>query len=52
MTTMHIDEHPLTQRKIQFIGIGVNKLTLENINIIHRQTTITLLAALSAGTKT
>ena len=26
MTTMPIDNHPLTQRRLQFIGIGVNKL--------------------------
>ena len=30
MTTMPIDDRPLTQ----FIGIGVNKLTLKSINII------------------
>ena len=34
MTTMSTDNHPLTQR-LQFIGIGVNKLTLQNINIIQ-----------------
>ena len=35
MTTMPIDNHPLTLRKLQFIGISVNKLTLESINIIQ-----------------
>ena len=35
MTTMPIDNHPLTQRRLQFIGIGVNKLTLKIINIIQ-----------------
>ena len=35
MTTMHIDNHPLTQRRLQFIGISVNKLTLKNTNIIQ-----------------
>ena len=35
MTTMHIDNHPLTQRRLQFIGISVNKLTLKSINIIQ-----------------
>ena len=35
MTTMPIDNHPLTQRRLQFIGISVNKLTLKNINIIQ-----------------
>ena len=35
MTTMHINNHPLTQRRLQFIGIGVNKLMLESINIIQ-----------------
>ena len=34
MTTMSIDHHPLTQRRLQFIGSGVNKLTLKSINII------------------
>ena len=34
MTTMPIDNHPLTQRRLQLIGIGVNKLTLKSINII------------------
>ena len=34
MTTMPIEDHPLTQRRLQFIGIGVNKLTLKSINII------------------
>ena len=48
MTTMPIDDRPLTQRRLQFIGIGVNKLTLKSINIINT----TLLAALSAGIKT
>ena len=28
MTTMPIDNHPVTQRRLQFIGIDVNKLTL------------------------
>ena len=27
MKTMPIDNHSLTQRRLQFIGIGVNKLT-------------------------
>ena len=35
MTTMPIDNHPLTQSWLQFIGIGVNKLTLKSINIIQ-----------------
>ena len=35
MTTMSIDNHPLTQRRLQFIGISVNKLTLKSINIIQ-----------------
>ena len=52
MTAMPIDNHPLTQRRLQFIGISVNKLTLKNIYIINRQATTTLLAALSAVTKT
>ena len=35
MTPMPIDNHPLTQRMLQFIGICVNKLTLKSINIIQ-----------------
>ena len=35
MTTMLIDNHPLTQRRLQFIGFGVNKLTLKSIDIIQ-----------------
>ena len=35
MTTMPIDNHPVTQRKLEFIGISVNKLTLKSINIIQ-----------------
>ena len=35
MTTMPIDNHPLTKRRLQFIGISVNKLTLKSINIIQ-----------------
>ena len=35
MTTMPIDNHPFTQRRPQFIGISVRKLTLKSINIIQ-----------------
>ena len=35
MTTMPIDNYPLTQRRLQFIGICVNKLTFKSINIIQ-----------------
>ena len=35
MTTMPIDNHPLTQRRLPFIGISVNKLTLKSIDIIQ-----------------
>ena len=33
MTTMPIDNHHLTQRRLMFIGIGVNKLTLKSIDL-------------------
>ena len=49
---MPIDNPHFTQRKLRFIGISVNNLTLKSINKYNRQTTTTLLAALSAGTKT
>ena len=35
MAIMPIDNHPLTQRRLQFIGISVNKLMLKSINIIQ-----------------
>ena len=35
MTTMPIDNHPLTQKKLQFIVRVVNKLALKSINIIQ-----------------
>ena len=35
MTTMSIDNRPLTQRSLQLIGICVNKLTFKCINIIQ-----------------
>ena len=35
MTTITIDNQPLTQRRLQFIGIGVNKLMLKSIDIIQ-----------------
>ena len=35
MITMSIDNHLLTQRRLQFIAISVNKLTLKNTNIIQ-----------------
>ena len=50
MTTMPIDNYPLTQRRLQLIGIGVNKLTLKSINILQSSNNYNILAALSAGT--
>ena len=47
MTTMPIDNHPLTPKRLQFIDINVTELTLKSINIIQSSTT-----ALSAGTQT
>ena len=35
MTTMPIDNHPLTLKRLQFIGISVNKLKFKSINIIQ-----------------
>ena len=35
MITMSIGNHPLTPRRLQFIGISVNKLTLKSINVIQ-----------------
>ena len=35
MTTMPFDNHPLTRKRLQFVGIGVNKLTLKIIDIIQ-----------------
>ena len=46
MTTMTIDNHPLTQRRLQFIGISVNKLTLKGINIIQLSTNYNIVSSL------
>ena len=35
MTTMPIDNHPLTQKSLQLIDISYNKLRLKSINIIQ-----------------
>ena len=35
MITMSIDNHPLTQKRLQFIGISVKKLTFKSINILQ-----------------
>ena len=35
MTTIPFDNHLLTKRRLQFIGMSVNKLTLKSINIIQ-----------------
>ena len=35
MTTMRIDNQPLTQRRLRFLGINVNQLTLKSLNIIQ-----------------
>ena len=35
MKTIFIDNHPLTQRRLQFMGFGVKKLTFKAINIIQ-----------------
>ena len=52
MTAMPIDNYPLTQRRLQVIGIGVNKLTLKSIDTIQSSNNYNILAALSAGAKT
>ena len=35
MTTMPIDNHPLTHRRLKFIEFGVNKLTFKTSYIIQ-----------------
>ena len=35
MTTMHIHNYPITQRRLQFIGLSVIKLTFKSIIIIQ-----------------
>ena len=35
MKTVPIENHPFTQRRLQFIGISVKKFTLKSINIIQ-----------------
>ena len=46
MTIMPIDNHPLTQRRLQFIGISVNKLTRKSINIIQSSNNYNLVSSL------
>ena len=46
MTTVPIDNDPLTQRRLQFIGISVNKLTLKSINIIQSSNTYNIVSSL------
>ena len=48
---MLIDKHSLTERRLQFIDIGVNKLMLKSINIIQLPNNYNIVV-LSAGTKT
>ena len=46
MTTMTIADLPLTQERLQFIGIGVNKLTLKSIyNIIQSSDTYNIVSS-------
>ena len=46
MTTMPNDNHPLTQRRLQFIGISVKKLTLKSINIIQSSNNYNIVSSL------
>ena len=48
MTSMPIDNNPLTQRRLQFIGISVNKLTLKSIDIIQSSDNFNIVSSLSA----
>ena len=52
MTTMSIDNNPLSQGSLQFIGISDNKLKFKSINILNIQKVAALFEALSAGTET
>ena len=45
MTAMPIDNYPLTQRRLRFIGIGVNKLTLKNTDIIQSPNNYTIVSS-------
>ena len=49
MTNMPIDNHPLTQRRLQFIGISVNKLTLKSINIIQLSNNYNIVSSFICG---
>ena len=44
MATMPINNHPLTQSRLQFIGISVNKLTFKSINIIQSSNTYNIVS--------
>ena len=47
MTTMPVNSHPLTQRRLQFIGIGVNKLMLKSIDIIKSSNNYNIVSSLT-----
>ena len=49
MTTMPMDNHPLTYRWLQFIGISVNKLTLKSINIIQSSNNYNIVSSFICG---
>ena len=51
MASMFINDRPLV-KQIMLIGLSSDKLLHFGVNVVHLQTTTTLLAAFSAGTKT
>ena len=46
MTTMPIDNLPLTQRTMQFIGIGANKFTLKSNIVIQSSNNYNIISSL------
>ena len=46
MTSMPIDSHPLTQRRLQFICIGLKKLTLKSNDIIQSSNNYNIVGSL------
>ena len=51
MTTMPIDNHPFTQRRLKFIGVGVNKLMLKGIDKIQSSNNYNVVISFICWTK-
>ena len=48
MANMRIENHPLTQRRLQFICININKLTLKSIDMIQSSNNYNIVCSFSS----